>query len=61
MPARLAEEPDPGSGILQPIVGTDFAGLEFFLKSRSDVSDLGAPRTRQFDTKRYLEDVTLGS
>ncbi len=106
---QLAEEPAPGSGYLQPIVGTDFggykpsaelaaqqayfemkaktaalkgltatlggmdgrkvlvfvshrfsryAGLEFFLKSRSDVSDLGDPRTRQFDTKRYLEDVT---
>ncbi len=106
---KLAEDPAPGSGARQQVVGTDFggfmpsaelaaqqayfemksktaalkgltatlggmegrkvlvfvshrfsryAGLEFFLKSRSDVADLRDPRTKEFDTKRLLEDVT---
>jgi len=35
-----------------------YAGLEYFLPSRTDVSALGDPRTKEFDTLRMLEDVT---
>ncbi len=35
-----------------------YAGLEYYLKSRTDVSALGDPRTRDYDAKPLLEDLT---
>lgn len=35
-----------------------YAGLEFFLRDRSDPSILQDPRTQKLDTKRLLEEVT---
>ena len=35
-----------------------YAGLEFFLRDRSDPTILNDPRTRKIDTKSLLEDVT---
>ena len=35
-----------------------YAGLEYYLKSRSDVSALGDPRTRNYDAKPLLDDLT---
>jgi VWFA-related protein len=35
-----------------------YAGLEFFLRARTGVEALGDPQTKEFDTKRLLEDVT---
>jgi VWFA-related protein len=34
-----------------------YAGLEFLLRDRTGVEALGDPRTRQFDSKRLLEEV----
>ncbi|MCL4810699.1 MAG: VWA domain-containing protein, partial [Thermoanaerobaculia bacterium] len=35
-----------------------YAGLEFYLRSRTDAEALADPRTREYDTKKLLEDVT---
>ncbi len=35
-----------------------YAGMEYFLRARSDVTTLGESETKAFDTRRFLEDVT---
>jgi VWFA-related protein len=35
-----------------------YAGLEYYLRNRTDAEALSDPRTRDFDAKRLLEDVT---
>lgn len=35
-----------------------YAGLEYYLRTRTDAGALSDPRTRDYDTKRLLEDVT---
>ncbi len=35
-----------------------YAGLEFYLKARTGVEALNDPRTKEYDTKRLLEEVT---